>query len=339
MKNTTPAGNVKSTSKMMSGISKAMCLALAVAAIPYVGIFTVQPAYAQSIDQLLYNSSEARVNRSARLRSLTEAVASASCRVNGEIGTETAQAALTSSSEDFERIIDGLLNGSPALGMPGPEQRARTLNTLRDTATLWKPLNAAAKKLASGAGTSTDAATISDGVATLFEQAELLAAVVTGQYTDPSQVLQRDATVLNFAVRQRALAYRMTRAMCELATDTGSAGTLEELTTTIDLFQQTLIALRDGFPGAGISPPPSDAVRSSLNATYQLWQEQRGIFDTALAKQTPSADNVMDAASLSKALSVAMDNAITLYLIATPGQVGVYRVPLEAYARESWPCG
>ncbi|KQB97373.1 hypothetical protein AL073_09420 [Loktanella sp. 1ANDIMAR09] len=29
-----------------------------------------------------------------------------------------------------------------------------------------------------------------------------------------------------------------------------------------------------------------------------------------------------------------MNNTITLYLIATPGQDGVYRVPLEAYARE-----
>lgn len=333
-KNMTPRGPKKSPTPMMRGISKTMCLALAVAAAPSVGIFTAEPASAQSIDRSLYNGGKARVNRSASLRSLTEAVASASCRVNGGIGTETAQTELSASRDDFSRIIDGLVNGSPALGMPGAEARARTLNTLRDTATLWEPLDNAAQKLASGAGTSADAATIGDGFATLFEQTELSAAVVSGQYTDPSQLLQSDATVLNFAVRQRALAYRMTRAMCELATGTASADTQQELTTTVDLFQQTLIALRDGFPGAGINPPPNDAVRSSLESTYAFWQEQRGIFDTALAGQTPSAEDVNAAATLTQELSVAMNNAITLYLIATPGQDGVYRVPLEAYARD-----
>jgi len=53
-----------------------------------------------------------------------------------------------------------------------------------------------------------------------------------------------------------------------------------------------------------------------------------------LAGQTPSADDVMAAAELSQTLSVAMNNTITLYLIATPGQDGVYRVPLEAYAKD-----
>ena len=45
------------------------------------------------------------------------------------------------------------------------------------------------------------------------------------------------------------------------------------------------------------------------------------------------------AAALTQTLSVAMNNTITLYLIATPGQDGVYRIPLEAYARDelaSW---
>ena len=95
-----------------------------------------------------------------------------------------------------------------------------------------------------------------------------------------------------------------------------------------------MIALRDGFPGAGINPPPNDAVRESLEATYALWQEQRGVFDAAIGGQRPTPETVSAAASLSNALSVAMNNTITLYLIATPGQDGVYRIPLTAYARD-----
>mgnify|MGYP000418400975 FL=1 len=333
-RNKTTNGGPQNHTRMMRGISKIMCLALAVSATPSLGIFSPHQAAAQSIDRSLYNGGKARVNRSSYLRSLTEAVASASCRVNGGIGTETAKQQLATSREDFDRIIDGLVNGNPALGMPGAEQRGRTLNVLTDTANLWEPLDTAAERLVSGAGSGADASTIGNGFSGLFEQTEQLAAVISGQYADPQQLLQSDATVLNFAVRQRALAYRMTRAMCEIATGTRSGDPQQDLQTSVDLFQQTLIALRDGFAGAGINPPPNDAVRNSLESTFELWQGQRGIFDAVLGGQTPSADDVIASAALSEELSVAMNNTITLYLIATPGQDGVYRVPLEAYARD-----
>lgn len=325
---------ITGTPPAMRNVSKAACMALAVAAAPSIGIFSADPVSAQDFDPSLYNGGKARVNRSASLRSLTEAVASASCRVSGGIGTDVAKEDLSYARQDFDTIMDGLINGSAALGMPGAESRARTINTLNDTVVLWQPLDTAAANLASGSGAGADASTINAGYVQLFDQTELLAAVVSGQYADPQQLLQSDATVLNFAVRQRALAYRMTRAMCELATGTGTADTQEELATSVDLFERTLVALRDGFPGAGINPPPTDAVKDSLVSTFALWQDQRSVFDTALAGQTPSADDVNAAAALSEKLSVAMNNTVTLYLIATPGQDGVYRVPLEAYARD-----
>ncbi len=323
---------VNATSRMARVDFPKICMALILAAAPQVGLLNPTQAAAEATEETGYNGGKARVNRSASLRSLTEAVASASCRVNGGIGVEMSRVELSSSRQDFGRIIDGLVNGNPALGMPGAEKRARSLDELRQTTELWEPLNTAAERLATGPGTDADAAVIDEGFPALFEQTVQLASVVSGQYANPQQLLQSDATVLNFAVRQRALAYRMTRAMCELATGAASADTKAELQTTVDLFEQTLIALRDGFPAAGINPPPNDAVYSSLQSTYDLWREQRGLFDAALAGDVPSDENVNGAAVLTQKLSLAMNNTITLYLIASPGQDGVYRVPLEAYA-------
>lgn len=314
-------------------ISQALCVALVIAGAPSAGIFNADAAHAQSIDRALYTGGKARVNRSANLRSLTEAVASASCRTQGDIDGAAARSELSDAGADFDRIIDGLTNGSPALGMPGAEERARTVGALQETAALWQPIQVAAARLASGSGSASDASMVSSNFGGLFDQTEQLASVVSGQYSDPQQLLQSDATVLNFAVRQKALAYRMTREMCELATGTGSPETLQGLNATVGLFEQTLVALRDGFQGAGINPPPNDAVRDSLQATFELWSAQKGVFDAALAGQAPTAENVALAAALSQELSRAMNNTITLYLIATPGQDGVYRVPLEAYAR------
>ncbi|MEJ8560662.1 type IV pili methyl-accepting chemotaxis transducer N-terminal domain-containing protein [Yoonia sp. GPGPB17] len=331
---TTPANTPRRAAPSGRALSKSLCVALALVAMPELGVLSPDTATAQSIDRSLYKGGKARVSRSASLRSLTEAVASASCRASGGIGVETAQAELARSYSDFDRIIDGLVNGNPALGMPGAEQRGRTLTALNETHALWEPMEAAAKTMANGPASADDAAVINDGYAALFDQTEQLASVISGQYSDPQQLLQSDATVLNFAIRQRALAYRMTRQMCELATGTGQATTPDGLKETVDLFQQTLIALRDGFATAGVNPPPNDAVRDSLVSTFELWQAERSAFDAAIAGQVPTADMVNAAAALTQTLSVAMNNTITLYLIATPGQDGVYRIPLEAYARD-----
>ncbi len=288
---------------------------------------------AQFIDRSLYDGGKARVNRSASLRTLTQSIASASCRLDAGIDAETAAADLLSARDDFQAILTGLENGDNALGMPGAESRPRTLTAIRATADLWQPIEAATSRMLDGASSDADAAMISASYSDLFEQTVVLAADVSGQYSDPQELLQSDATVLNFAVRQRALAYGMTLAMCELASGTGNGGISDQLAETVDLFERTLIALRDGFPDAGINPPPNDAVKASLNDTFDLWESQRSLFDAALSGQQPSAEDVIAAAALAKSLSVGMNNAITLYLIATPGQDGVYRVPLEAYAR------
>ena len=313
-------------------IPRLLCCAAAIGFAPASGLLIASPATAQTANQN-NDGAKARISRSANLRSLTEAVASASCRVNGGIETETARADLADAKDDFAAIIAGLIDGNPALGMPGAEQRARMLASLNATRDLWTPIESAATSLAEGGASEGDAAVINAGYTPLFEQTEQTAADIAGQYADPQSLLQSDATVLNFAIRQRALAYRMTRAMCELATGTGSDETTQELAETVDFFERTLVALRDGFPAAGINPPPNDVIADNLSATLALWRDQRGIFDAAIGGAQPGADAVAASADLTEELAVAMNNIITLYLIAAPGQDDVYRVPLEAYAR------
>ena len=123
----------------------------------------------------------------------------------------------------------------------------------------------------------------------------------------------------------------MTRAVCELASGTNNDETLGELIATVDMFELSLTALRDGMPAAGVNPPPNAVVKSSLESTYAIWQANRGIYDAIKAGDAASADDVIASYALTQDLSVGMNNAITLYLIATPGKDGIYRVPLEAY--------
>ena len=287
---------------------------------------------AQSLDAANYDGGKARVNRALGLRGLSERLASASCRFGAGIDVATAQVDLQQVHDNFDAILEGLEFGDRALGMPGAEQTPRILHAIIKTHEVWDPMEHAALAMLDGSSSAADDATIRDGYNALFTQATNLAADVSGVYTNPQELLQSDATVLNFADRQRALAQRMTRAVCELASGTNNDETLGELIATVDMFELSLTALRDGMPAAGVNPPPNAVVKSSLESTYAIWQANRGIYDAIKAGDAASADDVIASYALTQDLSVGMNNAITLYLIATPGKDGIYRVPLEAYA-------
>ena len=287
---------------------------------------------AQSMNPALYDGGKARVNRSASLGGMTEQMASASCRFTAGFGGEQAADELKHVHDYFDAILDGLAAGDRALGMPNAETAPRIINAIMATDQLWEPIEAAAAKMIDNSATAADADIIRQSYKAMFDQTVILAADVSGAYTNPQELLQSDATVLNFASRQRALAQRMTRAACEIASGTGSDATLGELAATVDMFELSMVALRDGYPAAGVNPPPNEAVKSSLESTYAIWQEGRGIYDAIKDGATPTADDIVAANALTKQLSIGMNNAITLYLIATPGKDGIYRVPLEAYA-------
>ncbi len=298
-------------------ISNIRCFAIAAVTASLLGIMFAAPTQARPLNEELYASGTTRIILSAKMRGLAEAMASASCRVIGDIGTADAQEDLLSSSQEFVSILDGLRNGNADIGLHGVETHGRTIQALDATTAIWDPVVAKESLiLLSDNSSASDAAVIHDGYVGLVEQVERLAAVVAGHYADPQHLLKSDATILNFASRQRVLVYRMTRDMCELAIGTGAENTKDELQASTDQFEQTLIALRDGFAAVGINPPPNEAVRDSIVSMLVVWQAERDVFDTALAGEIPAKDLVARAADLSNRLSDRMDETIFLYLDA-----------------------
>jgi len=293
-------------------LTKSTCIALVLATAPIPGALTATPALADLIDADRFGSGTYRVVWSARMRGLSEAVASAGCRIDSGIETAQAQEDLMKATETFSQILAGLRFGDVSLGMPGEEVRGRTIMSLDATDAAWTPIAEAAATLSADAGASTSAAMIAENYPALVEETEALVALIKEQYTDTQRLLKSDALVLNFAARQRTLAYRLTRKMCEAAG--GSADALAELSTSVDQFEQTMFALRDGFPAAGINPPPSDTVRDSLIEVLDVWQARRAVFDSTLAGQAPSADDVAQAAELAAELSTMMNVTILLYV-------------------------
>jgi len=280
-----------------------------------------------------YFGGKARVNKSAALRAQTEFLASATCRLDAGIDAQAAMNDLKGARGTFDKVLAGLEHGDPALGIPTAENRRKSLNALNDVSTVLGSMGSALDNLASGQGKPGDAQAVAVVHPALFEKTFVLASEISGQYSDPAELLQSDAITLDFAGRQRALVHRIARTTCQLHNDPNNADARAELKTTIDTIENSLDALMNGYPAAAISAPPTDAVRDSLEAAYKHWSENRPLFDAMASGQTPKPDDVKNAAKFAVSFGKEMNNAITLYLIASPGQDGVYRVPLEEYAR------
>lgn len=276
-----------------------------------------------------FEGSQARVALSASLRSLGERVAATSCRtgLTASAGAERDDVAAV-----FDVVVAGLREGDASLGVPSAETHPRLIRRLDAVHGAWAPVRTAAKRVETKPKGLAAIAGISAAHDELMEATEALLTDVSGQYSNPQELLQVDALALNFLERQKMLLARMDRMVCALHAGLADLGTAEGLKVAVDLFDVSLVALRDGFPMAGIDPPRTEVLKATLVESHARWNEARAVLDRVAGGAPVDAALTEEVAALTRALSADMHNAITLTKISAPGQAGVYRTPLTAYA-------
>ena len=276
--------------------------------------FAAAPPFADDLAAQTFDGAQARITEAANLIYLTEAVAAKGCFAMTDTTLTAAQTELDAHRTEFSAVLAALEFGSEVHGIPYAERRALTIQELHAVAAFWAPLDTAAKSIADGNGAEADFAVIRDARSTLNGQVNDLAVTFEEKYTTSQEVLLSEATVLKYAVRQRMLAYAMSRSLCDIIRgDTDTAAAREELAANADLFHNTLLALRDGFPAAGINAPPNSAVTERLVATYDIWMEKRAIFEAVAQGDTPGLQDLAPAAAFSRALSDGMEDTVILY--------------------------
>lgn len=302
---------------------------LSLAAAICVGLMSqTAPVSAQS--EPAFDGSKARVVLSSELRTLTQKIGSASCRINANIGVDTAIAELEVARSEFNTIMRGLENGSLALGIPSAEKNRVVLKSLKAVQDAWQPIDDASETLISNTAGKTRAAEIiaSQNMA-LLDATNILASDVSGRYSNPHELTQADAMALNIAGRQPMLGHRIAKEVCGIV---AAGQSTDALGQSLDMYNVSLNALRDGMLDAGVNPPPNDVIRAELASVQDTWQQSKPILDAIRGGMQPTAQNVEALAQVSSGLMTDMNNVVTLYMLATPGQEDVYRVPLRAYA-------
>ncbi|MEM6566561.1 MAG: type IV pili methyl-accepting chemotaxis transducer N-terminal domain-containing protein, partial [Pseudomonadota bacterium] len=204
----------------------------------------IAQTHSASANETSFDGSKARVVLSSELRTLTQKIGSASCRVNAGIGVEVALSELDLARNEFNTIMRGLENGSLALGIPSAEKNRVVLKSLNAVRDAWKPIDQAAQTLVSKtAGQARAAEVIAAENLKLLDATNILASDMSGRYSNPHELTQADAMALNIAGRQPMLGHRIAKEVCGIvASNDGNADT-NELGQSLDMYNVSLSAL------------------------------------------------------------------------------------------------
>lgn len=217
------------------------------------------------------SDSADRIRYADRLTMLTQRVAAASCALTSNVAIEESHYHLEEAMHETDIILEALRDGNEALHIIGPEKRRRTLHDLDALAEEWKETHGAVEAVLRDGHDVDSAHIIDDHNLSLLEKAQILAADISGQYSDPYEITQAHAMLITIAGRQRMLTQKMAKDACEIWTGYHAEDGRADLLDTMVIYENSILALRDGMPSAGIMPAPNETIRNDLNEILSRW--------------------------------------------------------------------
>ena len=212
-----------------------------------------------------------RIQAAGRLPTLTQTVAATSCMLGAGLVQQEGHALMQSAVDEFEMIVAALKDGNADLGIVGPETQRRTIDDLDEVLAEWGAIRQAITVVLETGHDADAAHIIDDHNLALLELTTRLASDINGQYSHPYEISQRDALAIEFATRQRMLTQKMAKDACEIWTGYHADAAKQDLDSTMQIFENSLIALRDGYDAAGLAPAPTDQIRADLDALLSRW--------------------------------------------------------------------
>ena len=224
-----------------------------------------------------------RVRLAQRLTMLTQKVAASSCALTSDVAIEESHFHLEEAMFEVDIIVDALLNGNEALHIFGPEQSRRAAHDIEVFREEWDETHVAIEAVIADGHDVDNAHIIDDHNLSLLEKASILASDIQAQYSHPYELTQADAMLLNIASRQEMFTQKMAKDACEIWTGYHAELGREDLESTMVIFENSLTALLNGLPDAGIEAAPTPAIEKDLVSILDRWQIIRGNLDLLLA--------------------------------------------------------
>lgn len=234
----------------------------------------VTPALAQEAKIYLaglvpQESAEERIRTSVKIKMRAQSISAATCHQQLGIEPSPTSTPLAEQIVEFEKYVTALTDGDASLNITEPEGRPKTLRAASLVTEAWTPVKAAAENIVSGNGQVADTDLIMVENLEILEHGHNFTAELVRQYANPAKATFADLLTIVVATRQGMLSQKMSKESCLVSYKGGDAA--KKLGTTMDVYENTLIALRDGLPGAGIEAAPTAEIKAGLDEAYAQW--------------------------------------------------------------------
>jgi len=274
----------------------AISLAFLIAALPLTAA-TAQDSQTQPVQlaQFIEDVGGAeRVNFSGKLRMLSQRIPAAACNLTAGVDQEKSKTVLNSAVAEFEAIVQALEHGDDNLGIYGKEERRKTLAALAEVKTEWDIIKNDAEIMLAAGPTAELNNDIANHNMVLLGAAKMLVSEISGQYSDPTAMMQADALRIDIAGRQRMLTQKMSKEACYILSGINVEESKKAIGGTASMFETSLNALIHGMPAAGIYESDDANIKAGLEKVASGWSSLK----THLADLEAGNDWDMDTRAL-----------------------------------------
>ncbi|MEL6513597.1 MAG: type IV pili methyl-accepting chemotaxis transducer N-terminal domain-containing protein [Pseudomonadota bacterium] len=212
-----------------------------------------------------------RVEAVDRLRTLSQEVPSAACHLYNSVAVDESRTLLSEGSDEFDAILDALYNGNPAMNIIGAETNRKTLAELDKVKSIWSDIRPAVAAMLANSDDAAAIKIIKERNMPLYEETNILLSYISGEYSNPAELLQADAIMIDITGRQSMLTQMMAKDACKIWTGTADDAVVENLASSLSTFDLILNALRNGMPEAGVKAAPTPEIAGVLDGIAVSW--------------------------------------------------------------------
>lgn len=252
-----------------------------------------------------------RVNFSGKLRMLSQRVAAAACNYSAGVAEKDSLAVLVSAQSEFNKIAHGLEFGDTELNMPGAEQRRKTVHAIHELHGEWDAMSSAIDGIVDSEESQANVEFVNQHNMDVLAKAKVLVSEIAGQYSNPFEMTQADALLVDYSGRQRMLIQKMSKESCQVWS--GNTDAIDALSGTMQTFEATLMALRGGNSNAGIKASPTNDIYSGLSGVWNDWIDVKPVLNKAVANETVDETVRADIFSKMNTMLVEMNAVVGLY--------------------------
>jgi len=271
-------------------------------------------AVAQNHEGVTAAEAAQRINIAGRQRMLSQRMAKAACLMATDISFAAAYDQLTQAYGLFERSEAALRIGDEVMGMH-PETSNKVLDALAAVSQPWADYKVVIEKgIDDGAIENADLDTLDGASLDVLKYMNIAVFKTVRDYAAVTEDVPLGLTItVDIAGRQRMLTQKAIKEACLMTVAADPTVHAERLAESIELFDQSLKALRDGYEDVGVMAAPTREIDRKLLEVESLWQPVKRTLDRAANGEVLSKRDISRVSRMSEPLLQTMNEAVGLY--------------------------